>query len=400
MYQTASRIWLTAAGLSLLLPASERLFIWLPLHLALAGAVTVAISGAMQTFAVTLTAAPSPPGWLMVSQFALVNLGAGLIAVGRPTDLPGVVAVGGTSFVAAALLLGSIVWNARRRSLHHRHRFPIAMYLTAVGCVLAGGTLGALIGSGAVTDAGLWLKLRRAHMALNVMGFVALTIAGTLITLLPTVLRIRLPAWRGAATGWLLGGGVSVLAAGLALGFRPAATVGALAYAAGSAGLVSMAATVFRTERRWPVPLSAKHFVAALVWFVAWSFGLAIAMLVGSFDGYRRPFLIAFVGGWAVQALLGAWLYLLPMGRPAHPDERRGFLAMLETGGTIQVLALNMGLIVMAMRAVGWVPDIVGVLGVGLALGGAGIALVKAWMFPFLSRHGEPTERARAVWGG
>ena len=54
----------------------------------------------------------------------------------------------------------------------------------------------------------------------------------------------------------------------------------------------------------------------------------------------------------------------------------------------------------MAVRAVDWVPDIVGVMGVGLALGSAGIALVKAWTYPFLSRHGEPTERARGVWGG
>ncbi len=37
LYSIAARGWMTAAGLALLLPARDRLSIWLPLHLALAG---------------------------------------------------------------------------------------------------------------------------------------------------------------------------------------------------------------------------------------------------------------------------------------------------------------------------------------------------------------------------
>ncbi|MGZ8641765.1 MAG: hypothetical protein ACXWYF_09990, partial [Actinomycetota bacterium] len=61
MYQTVARAWLTLAGLSLLLPPDRRAGIWLPLHLTLAGAVTTAISGAMQNFMLALTATPAPP---------------------------------------------------------------------------------------------------------------------------------------------------------------------------------------------------------------------------------------------------------------------------------------------------------------------------------------------------
>ena len=60
IYNAASRCWLLAAGVSLVLPASARLGYWLPIHLALAGAVSVAISGNMMTFAATLTATPGP----------------------------------------------------------------------------------------------------------------------------------------------------------------------------------------------------------------------------------------------------------------------------------------------------------------------------------------------------
>ena len=181
-------------------------------------------------------------------------------------------------------------------------------------------------------------------MTLNVLGFISLTIVGTLMTLLPTVLRgpdARVAGNRHLlAAGRGLGGGCGRTRARCFAG----RAAGCLVSAAGAAGLVSMASRALRTERRWPAPVCARHFVAAVAWYVLGSFGLAIAMLVSSFHGYRRLFLVAFVGGWTIQVLLGrAWSYLLPMGRPAHPNERRGFLAMLETGGTIQVLALAQG---------------------------------------------------------
>src|SRR5512141_1543254 len=85
-YQAASRCYLTAALLALLLPSTDRLGLWLPLHLAVAGAISIAISGAMQVFARTLTATPEPPAGSAWAQFALVVTGAAAIAVGLPTQ--------------------------------------------------------------------------------------------------------------------------------------------------------------------------------------------------------------------------------------------------------------------------------------------------------------------------
>ncbi len=97
-YQIAARVWLTLAGLSLLLPAGRRVGIWLPLHLALAGAVATAISGAMQM------ARPGHPETRRRSlaafevaapvQLVFLNAGFGLMALrsragwdpGRPTS--------------------------------------------------------------------------------------------------------------------------------------------------------------------------------------------------------------------------------------------------------------------------------------------------------------------------
>ena len=200
LYQTASRVWLTLAGLSLLLPEDARFGIWLPLHLTLPGAASVAIAGAMQNFTVTLTATGAPPNsWTWV-QFAAMNAGVALIALGRPLEAPTMVAFGGTSCVVSTTVLLAIVWRASKRSLLDRHRLPVRMYGAAVCCVILGGTFGALMGAEAIHSGTAYVALLHAHMTINVLGWVSLTIVATLVTLLPTTLRIRMPQWHGAVT--------------------------------------------------------------------------------------------------------------------------------------------------------------------------------------------------------
>ncbi|HET9724398.1 MAG TPA: hypothetical protein VFR44_11240, partial [Actinomycetota bacterium] len=138
LYMLAARAWLTLAGLSLLLPESDRVGVWLPLHLAMAGAVSTAISGAMQNFAVALTATPAPPQPVVITQFVLVTVGAGAIALERVLGHELGVAVGGSLFLLGIALLGWIVLRAQRRSLHRRHALPISMYAIAVAALLVG----------------------------------------------------------------------------------------------------------------------------------------------------------------------------------------------------------------------------------------------------------------------
>jgi nitrite reductase (NO-forming) len=397
-YQTGARIWLTAAFASLLLPADVRLGVWLPLHLALAGAVSVAIAGAMQNFALTLSAAPDASPRTVWAQFAAANLGALLVAVGYPSETGWLVAVGGALFVLAASVLGWLLARARRIGLNRRHVLPFAMYGAAIVAVLVGGTLGAVVGSRVVDDPLTWLELRRAHLTLNVLGWVSLTIAGTLVTFLPTVLRIRMPAWHGTASGALLVAGVAGVALGLGLDAQPVALVGAVAYGAGALGLAWMVVKAFRMPRSWPVPVAAKHIVCALAWFVVGAL-LLPWMLGEDLLASREVFLAIFVGGWALQTLLGAWQYLLPMARPGHPDERRAWLAAIETGGSMQVLALNLGVALLALNGADALPGWVGRAGATLALVGGAMALAKAWAFPALGRSAALARRHAGTWG-
>ena len=400
LYQTAARAWLTSAIVSLALPLSWRFGLWLPLHLALAGAISTAISGAMQNFVLAMTATPSPPQRLVRAQFALVTAGAGAIAIGVPTSTPWLTATGGIAFVGAMGILAWMLRRAWRRALNRRHAMPIAAYAWAIGFVLLGATLGALLGSGVVE--GAWYPhLKRAHMTVNVLGWASLTVVGTLITLLPTVLRLRMPSWPGRAVLALLVGGLLAQLLGADLEWTWMLQAGGIAYAAGALGVVLLVVTVLRTERNWAIPAAAFHMMAAVVWFVVGSFGLAIALFDGEagFDRYRSTFLVAFVGGWLVQVLLGAWSYLLPMARPGHPSERRRALAVFELAASLQIALLNGGLVLMAARAAGWIGDGAGRLGVAAALTGGAIALAKAWWFGTLARGPVLTDRARAVWG-
>lgn len=400
LYMLAARLWLTLAVLSLLLPEADRLGVWLPLHLALAGAVSTAISGAMQTFVLALTASPAPPTGVVVTQFALVTAGAGLLALGRTRGLEPIVATGGALFVLGAALLGGIVVRARHRSLHRRHPIPIAMYAAAITAVLVGGVFGAVIGS-ATLEPDVWLGLRQAHLTLNVLGWVSLTIAGTLVTFLPTVLRIQMPRWHGWATVGALVGGVAAVATGLALRAGAVAAIGGVAYAAGALGMLWLVARVLGVPRTWPVPVAAKHLLLGFGWFVLGSFALAVALAGGldAFARFRQLYLAMFVLGWAVQTLLGAWLYLLPMGRPGHPDERRRQLAAIELGWALQIAAFNVGVALLALAGAGWVSGTAAAVGAGLALGGGGLALTKAWTFPALGRMPGLARRHLAVWG-
>jgi nitrite reductase (NO-forming) len=251
-----------------------------------------------------------------------------------------------------------------------------------------------------VDDVRVLVDLRSAHMTLNVLGWASLTIAGTLVTLLPTVLRVRMPAWRGGLTRWLFVGGVAAVATGLALGWTALAAAGGLAFVGAVGGLLAMVRLAASTPRSWPIPLSAKHLLLALGWFSAGSVWLAVGLFrgVGWFTGATDVFIVIFAGGWILQTLLGAWQYLLPMSRPGHPERRRAELAAIEWGGTVQLVALNLGLAMLALAAGTSGSSGLATAGAVLALVGGGLALVKAWTFPVLGRSAALARRGRRVW--
>jgi nitrite reductase (NO-forming) len=302
------------------------------------------------------------------------------------------VAAGGSAFLLAFVLLAWIVWRSWRRSIVRRHPVPVIAYGIALTSLLLGAGLGASLALGWAGQR--YIGWRQAHLVLNVLGFASLTIVGTMLTLLPTVLRVRMSQRRGGAIVGLLGVGAAGLAFGAIAGEASPATIGAVAYVAGATTFVILVGSILRNERRWAVPVAGFHMVSGVGWFAIGSIWLAIA--VARDQPMGRAFLDVFVLGWVVQVLIGAWSYLLPMMRPGDPGKHRSGLHALEVGGRTQVALLNAGVALLVMSDLGWWRgDMVGSL---LAFAALAFALAKAWLLPVLDRL--PTgPRARAVWG-
>ena len=398
--QTVALTFLTLAVASLALPMRIRLGLWLPLHLALAGAVATAISGAMQMFARALTATPEPRPRIAAAQVAAVAGGATAIAIGRPQGWNLFVGLGGAVWVSGIAVLGWIVWRAWERSLHRRHPVPIAAYGLAVCFALIGGLAGALLGRGGL-DASVYVALRRIHPTVNILGFASITIVGTMVTFLPTVLRVRMVTWRGGAVVALLGVGVAVQAAGWALEARWVAAAGGIAGAAGASAFLLFVGLTVRTRRRWAVPTAAMHLLSGVAWFVGGSIWFAVQLWRGpiAVDLGRSTFLAVFVCGWLLQVLLGAWAYLLPMARAGGPVDHRAGLQVFEVLGRTQVVVLNTGLVLVVASLHGWLGSTGGSLGWTLELAAASVALAKTWAFPVLAGRLPVASRAAAVWG-
>lgn len=321
--------------------------------------------------------------------------------LGRTQGRPGWVALGGAGFVIGAAMLLWFVRRAWRRAINKRHRLPIAMYTFATLCVIAGDAFGALMGSGAIRDGADYSAVLGAHIMLNVLGWVSVTIVGTLITLLPTVFRVRMPGWHGTGSAVSLAAGVLLLAAGSAARSTPTAAVGGICEFAGALGFAWMVVRVARTPRRHPIPIAGLHMVCGVAWFTVGSAALMVSTLRGraGVDAFLTDFLVIFAIGWIVQVLLGAWSYLLPVGRPGDPSARRARLIAFEWAALLQVLIFNAGVFLMAARAAGWLGSAGGSLGAWLALVGGGLALAKAWWFSPLADLAVSGRRGRSVWG-
>ena len=255
-----------------------------------------------------------------------------------------------------------------------------------------------MLGSGSL-GADAYLSLRRVHPTLNVLGFASLTIVGTLVTLLPTILRVRMVAWRGGLAVALLATGVALQAAGWVATARWVAATGGVAQAAGAIVLCVHVALTVRTPRRFAVPTAAMHLLAGIAWFVGGSIWLAVQLARRSGRGgsRRSTFLAVFVCGWLIQVLLGAWAYLLPMARPGGPQEHRAALQVFEVLGRTEVVAFNAG-VVLLVAGHGLMPGGVTTAGWCLALTAIVWALCKTWGFPVLAGRLSAGARGTAVW--
>lgn len=329
---------------------------WLLLHLLFLGAITHSILVWSQhfSFALTRTEHTTTDRRAQNIRLTLANAGIALVLFGVPTAVWALTAIGTGLIIVSVVWHGASLFRRLRRALPGRFARTVRYYVVSAVCLPIGAGIGAWIAGPGDSEGRLVL----AHAIINVLGWVGITVAGTLVTLWPTMLRTRADdhAMRHALIALpVLGGGVLVAAIGAVLGVLALATLGLAAYAA---GLAILAVSLVRTARAAPphsfATLSAG---AALLW---WSGGIAVLTVATAlawsegtgFAPVRRavndiaPY---FAAGFAAQVLIGALSYLAPVAIGGGPAPVRTGTAVLDRFGPFRVATANVALLVCAL---------------------------------------------------
>jgi nitrite reductase (NO-forming) len=383
--------WLVAATALTLahrwLPAAE----WLMVHVLLLGAVSTAILVWSQHFADTLLRRPSWGGRRAhTARLAAHTVGAVLVVAGLVVPAFVLVLVGSVLVAAAALAQAATVVGQARGALPTRFGH-LARYYVAAGAVLPFGVAcGVVMARGALSDEahGRWYV---AHVALTLLGWVGLTVVGTLLVLWPTVLHARIEpsderAGKRALPVMLVG--IAMVALAAATGLRALVPVGCVVAVAGVAFVgVSM---VRQARTSMPRNYAAGSVAAAVAWLAvsALAYGSVVAaapswdLAADRVRGLVAPFAV----GFAAQVVIGSLSHLLPVVLGGGPGMARRTAAELDRGAVVRLVLVNGGLLLFVAP----VPSTVRVLASFAVLGALATFLVLAARALVASRRPAP----------
>lgn len=297
-----------------------------------------------------------------VLRLVAFNAAAFALVGGMVTDARPLVATSGTALglVVAwhAGALGLAVRRAARRALSGRFAVTLRYLVAAAGLLCCGIAAGVVAGSGALerSAGSLPERVLVAHVVLNGDGWLGLTVAGTLLTLWPTMVRARVPEGAQRRSQQLLPWLVAAV-----LGAAAAALAGSLALAGAGlvafTGLLAALARPYRAARPtlggegvapgtagWAVPV-----LAAFAWLLATLLAQAF-VLVTAPDWARAAEALAWLTpallvGFGAQVLVGALSFLLPVVLGGGPAAVRASSAVLTRGWVARTVLLDAGLL-------------------------------------------------------
>lgn len=304
-------LFLIAAAVAGALPHSTGP--WLPLHLALAGALLLAISGVTQFLAITWGAAPAPNPTLVAAQRTLIASGTALVAIGREAPVDALTGLGGALVLAGLALLIVLLVGIGRGAIQRRLRPAIVAYVTGAALGIVGVSLGAVLGSGG--GGGLYGQLRNVHATINLLGLSGLVIAGTLPFFVATQAKTK-PSPRATQRAQFgvqatMLAGLSLAVVGL-LGEWPAvAAIGLATYGLTLLALASLLPKLGAKQFRWAGPRLVQAG-ASMAWWVG-AVALAVVRAARGEPPFSGAVIPALAIGAYVQLLVASLSYLGPV---------------------------------------------------------------------------------------
>jgi len=344
--------FLALAVATALLPAADRVGLWLPIHLALAGAATTAIAGVMPFFSAAIATSQPVDARLRWSSVAAVALGAATVTLGFSDGALTVAAVGGTLFSFGVVLVGYAMLVPFRRGLGPRGGIVAVGYAAALAMVLVGAIMATLFVSGWRPVLEAWGYLKPAHAWLNLVGFVSLIIATTLLHFFPTVIGARIQRVPAAyATTIGIAAGAALVALGFGVRSDLVARIGAALVVIGAVALAIYAVQVWRTRARWTGDHGWHRFamgglISAIAWFEIGMLAATSRILADgaaptavSVDVLAGPL----IAGWMGLAVLASATHLVPSVGPGDPYEHARQRVLLGRWATPRLVVANLG---------------------------------------------------------
>ena len=361
-------IWLLSA---VIIAAAHRVVpesTWLMVHLVLLGALTPSVFVWSQYFTAALlkTRPDEAQERAQRRRLSLLSLGSLAVFIGVPATWWWLVVAGATLVTAAVIWHGISLWRSLRRALPGRFRIAVWYYVAAACHLPVGAAFGATLAFG--LDSTWHWRFLVAHTMTNLLGWIGLTVVGTLVTFWPTILRTRMDdraeGFAKQALPWLIGS-TAVVAAGALAGLQYIAVAGLLGYlvALGWWGRVLIAPL----RRRPPREFSPASVLAAVIWWVVALVVTGWIVLVTPVSGWSEAtgtLAALWAGGFAAQLLTGALSYLLPSVLGGGPRVVRAGAAWFDRFTTFRLVAINGALVLFLTPTPGWVKLTSGLLGV------------------------------------
>lgn len=365
--------------------------IWLMVHMVALGLITNSILIWSQHFTEALlkNRRPDEERGGQVKRVYALNAGIVVLMVGvvfgiYPLTILGSIAVGGIVAYHGLYLLKQL-----KQALPARFDATVRFYIAAAWLLPVGATFGAILANDSLsTD---WhMRLLVAHESVNVLGFVGITVIGTLMTLWPTMLRTKMHPraldFSKKALG-LMCAGIAVTVTGALAGWRPVAVTGLGIYLVGVA--IAAALMVKTCTKQKPIEYTTLSVAAGVAWLMVGVLVNTVMLATHDFGDLKlRATTPIFVAGFLLQVLLGAMSYLLPVGMGGGPAAVRAANKEFTRFSFGRIAIINLCLLFFALPASltgSWVRATTSVLG----------ALAFALFIPFMLRGVKKSIAAR-----
>lgn len=325
---------------------------WTAIHLLLLGAVTNAIVVWSAHFTAAVLRAPVPtPRRAEATRLTLLNVGIVAVLVSGGVGRPWLGVAGAAAVFTA--VTAHLAWLAvrLRTALASRFAVTVRYYLAAASALLVGIPVGAWM---LVTDEAGRSRLLLFHAHINLLGWVTLTVLGTLLTFWPTVLRTRMAehATKAATTALPVAlAGLGLLGVGLLTWWPLVASGGLVVFTA--AVLIALRPAVSAATGKPPASFAAWSIAAATGWLLA-ALALDTGILLTA-SGPRAAaerfgiVLVPLLAGFAAQVLIGALTYLLSMVLGGGPQQQRWRGELLDRHAAQRVTMANAALLVFVL---------------------------------------------------